>query len=125
MFDSRSWRMTIVSSRRRNRSSNFLRNDRCGLRSKPVDVEAPRRGAGMNVVRALIEKNEQNLAYTGASLVEMLGDAIECDLGGFVRGIAVDAGADGGKADSASAALLGQFQRFAIATGEMGRFAML
>jgi len=96
----------------------------CGLGSLPIDVEAASRGAGMQIVKPLIEKNEQNFPHARWSLLEMLGDAVERDLGSLAGRVAVGAGADGGKADGARATLLSQFQAFAIATGQLGGFAM-
>lgn len=78
----------------------------------------------MKVVKTLIEENEQDFPYAGGGVFEMLGDAIERDLGGFLGRISVCAGADGWKADGARAAFLGKFQAFAIATGQLGRFVV-
>ena len=57
-------------------------------------------------------------------MLEMLSHAVECDLCGFIRGIAVGPGTDGREAYGARAVLLGQFQALPIATGELRRFAV-
>ena len=53
--------------------------------TEPSGIEAARRGAGVKIVGPLIKENEQNLAYAGAGLLEMLSDAVERDLSGFTE----------------------------------------
>ena len=88
-------------------------------------MEAARRGSGVKIVEALVEKNEQNLTHAGSILFEMPGDAIERDFGRFLGRIAIGAGADGWKANGSRAALAGQFETFPIATAKLGRFVVL
>src|ERR1700694_5095420 len=78
----------------------------------------------MEVVKSLIEKNEQHLTHSGAGVFEMLSHAIERDLGGFIGGIPVGARANCRKADGGRAALFRQFQTCAIATGQLRRFVV-
>ena len=71
----------------------------------------------MQLVKALIEKNEHNFANSRFRQLEMLRDAIERDRGSFLGRIAVSAGADGRKADRSRATFLSQFQALVIAIG--------
>src|SRR5215472_16679838 len=79
----------------------------------------------MQVVKTLIKKNKQDFTHASAGLHQRLGDAIERDLGSFVRRIAIGAGADGRKADRPRTFFLSQFQTFVIATGKLGGLAVL
>jgi phosphoglycolate phosphatase len=82
-------------------------------------VEPPGSRAGVKIVKPLIEKNKQNLAHTRGGLLEMLSDAIERNLGGFLGRIAVGASANCGEADGPGAALLSQFQTLVIAACQL------
>src|SRR5579864_8871307 len=88
-------------------------------------MESARSGAGVKVVKPLVEEDEQNLPNTRAGLLQIMCDAVQRNLGRFLDRIAVGAGAYGREAHGSRPALVGQLQTLAIAIGQLRRLAML